>query len=84
MTPLLIIGHPSSDYQFVETLLHKQGMALAKASRREQLTPIAISQQLLKTQGIVFDNHRDIDQIEAGEIWNELALDLLLGNIEQP
>ncbi|MBE8232171.1 MAG: hypothetical protein HAW67_00445, partial [Endozoicomonadaceae bacterium] len=25
----------------------------------------------------------DIDQIEAGEIWNELALDLLLGNTEE-
>jgi hypothetical protein len=81
MTPLLIVGHPYANYSFVETSLHGQGMLPAKDSRREQLSPIAISQKLLKTQNITFDS--DICQIEAGDIWNELALDLLLGNIEQ-
>jgi len=84
MTPLLIIGHPYADYSFVEKTLHAQGMQQAKASRREQLSPCEISQKLLKTQNITFDSDSEICQIEAGDIWNELALDLLLGNLEQP
>ena len=83
MTPLIIIGHPYSNYHSVETTLHTYGMNNANDSRREQLSPVTINEKLLKTKGIVFDNNTDIQQIEPVEIWNELALDLLIANIDQ-
>ena len=83
MQALVIVGHESSDYAFVEELLYKQGMEQAKPSRRELLTPIDIGEKLLQTQTLEFASLRHFEQLEAGEIWNELALDLLLANVEQ-
>jgi hypothetical protein len=87
MNKLLIVGHPSSRYQLVEQLLNDCGMKPALPSRREALAPTEISAILLKAHGVspltqaVLD--APIRQIEPGPIWHGMALDLILGNLEQ-
>lgn len=83
MKGLLIIGHPHSDYQFIENTLYDQGMSKAKPSRRDKLTPTAITQDILQIYDTSLNNQTEIHQVDSGEIWNGLALDLLLGNKDQ-
>lgn len=84
MKGLLIVGHPYSDYQFIENALYQQGMSRAKSSQRDALAPVDISQQILSIHDVVLEQGSDICQLDAGEVWNGLALDLLLGNKDQP
>ncbi|MBF6987020.1 hypothetical protein [Cupriavidus sp. IK-TO18] len=87
MNKIMIVGHPTSEYQDVEALLVKCGMAPALSSRREGLTPAEISLMLLKAHRspdrTVLGSIRSLPQVEAGPIWHGMALDLMLGNIEQ-
>ncbi|SOY64179.1 putative Chromosome segregation ATPases-like protein [Cupriavidus taiwanensis] len=87
MNKLMIVGHPTSDYQDVEALLIECGMTKALPSRRERLTPVEISSMLLKAHSSAeqsaFERVRNLPQVEAGPIWHGMALDLMLGNIEQ-
>lgn len=87
MNKIMIVGHPTSDYQDVEALLIECGMTKALPSRRERLTPVEISSMLLKAHSSAersaFEHVRDLPQVEAGPIWHGMALDLMLGNIEQ-
>ncbi len=83
MQTLLIVGHPSSGCQLIEDTLFSYGMSEANLSSTYLLSPKEICTKLLKTKDILFQNSTDFHQIESGAIWNELALDLLLGNIEQ-
>ncbi|WP_354686592.1 hypothetical protein [Cupriavidus necator] len=87
MNKIMIVGHPTSDYQDVEALLIECGMTRALPSRRERLTPVEISSMLLKAHSSAeqsaFERVRNLPQVEAGPIWHGMALDLMLGNIEQ-
>ncbi|MEM5432670.1 hypothetical protein [Cupriavidus oxalaticus] len=87
MNKIVIVGHPTSEYQDVEALLIKCGMAPALTSRREGLTPAEISSMLLKAHPCpdrtALESVRSLPQVEAGPIWHGMALDLMLGNIEQ-
>ncbi|TQV61495.1 MAG: hypothetical protein FNT29_11365, partial [Halothiobacillaceae bacterium] len=88
MNKVLIVGHPSSGYHEVEVILHRYGLGTAKASRREGLTPFEISQSLLKAHGAPslrsVLSEDEFMRIEPGAVWHGMALDLMLGNIDQP
>ena len=87
MNKILIVGHPQSGYPEVESLLHACGMNAALPSRREGFLPAQISATLCKVHktspnvSAPFDN--TIQQIDAGPIWQGMALDLMLGNLDQ-
>lgn len=83
MKGLLIVGHPHADYQFIENTLYEQGMSKVKPSRRDRLTPTAINQDILQIHDTALNNQTEVRQIDSGDIWNGLALDLLLGNKDQ-
>ncbi|WP_455287324.1 hypothetical protein [Cupriavidus necator] len=87
MNKIMIVGHPTSEYQDVEALLVECGMATALPSRREGLTPTEINSMLIKAHPAAdrsaFGLVRSLPQVEAGPIWNGMALDLMLGNIDQ-
>jgi hypothetical protein len=76
---ILIVGHPSSDLDVVEALLTASGMAPAQPSRREGLSPAQIDATLLRAHG-----GSGTAQVRVGPVWQGLALDLLMGNLEQP
>lgn len=88
MNKIIIVGHPASGYEEVQALLHQRGMAAALPSRREGLSPQAITATLCKAHKSpplesVTDEEGYV-QIEAAPVWQGMALDLMLGNLEQP
>lgn len=88
MRKILIVGHPSSRYEGVERLLNDCGMGVAKPSRREGMTPSEIGTTLLEAHGVapsqLVDDQNRVRRVEVGPLWNGLALDLMLGNLDQP
>lgn len=56
-------------------------------SQKERFTPFDIGVTLCKAHGILpvqeIDSEEQVQQIDVGPVWNGLALDLLLGNLEQ-
>lgn len=84
---ILVVGHSLSGYQDVETLLNTCGMNPALPSRRDGFLPAEISATLCKAHRIPAVNSlhagADIEQVDVGPIWHGMALDLLLGNIDQ-
>ncbi|MEC3766363.1 hypothetical protein [Cupriavidus sp. SS-3] len=88
MNKILIVGHPTSRYSDVESLLNACGMKSAMPSRREGLSPAEIGAVLLKAHSVPlltqFDQAKNPQQIDPGPIWHGMALDLMLGNIDQP
>lgn len=87
MNKILILGHPQSGYQKVELVLQACGMQSSMPSQKERFTPFDISVTLCKAHGILpvqeIDSEEKVQQIDVGPVWNGLALDLLLGNLEQ-
>jgi len=84
---IVIVGHPLSGFQDVETLLNISGMKSPVPSRREGFLPTEISATLSKAHRTPIFNalhlNAEIKQIDVGPVWNGMALDLLLGNIDQ-
>lgn len=88
MNKIIVVGHPQSGFDGVEELLLDSGMAGANASRREGFMPAQISETLVKVHGGVPVQHvcvaDQLAQIEVAPVWQGLALDLMLANMEQP
>lgn len=87
MNKIIIVGHPQSGYQEVEALLNACGMKHARPSRRDGFTPEEIGATLCKAhkaqslQQLGVDE--SIQQLEVSPVWHGMALDLMLGNIDQ-
>jgi len=88
MTKIIIIGHPQSDIEGIEHMLLTAGMASAQPSRRDGLKPQEISATLIKAHGAVpvesLQTAEQLQQIQPAPVWQGMALDLMLGNLEQP
>ena len=78
---VLVIGHPLSGLETVHTLLENAGMHTANPSRREKMHPREITATLLKAnrKRITGDT---IEQVDVSPVWNGLALDLMMGNLD--
>jgi hypothetical protein len=87
MDKILIVGHPQSGHDTIEHLLAAAGMAPARPSRREGLRPDEISSALCRANTRALLDDRDgngaFQQLDIGPIWQGLALDLLLANLDQ-
>ena len=85
---LLIVGHPASGLEAVEQQLHASGMAGPRPSRREAMLPQQIAALLLKAHGCEpladITEESAFSSLEVAPIWNGIALDLMLGNVDQP
>ena len=89
MDKILIVGHPQSGYAEVEQLLQRCGMAPAKPSRREGLLPADVHHALLqhgtcRRKRRACSSGAGISQAAPAPVWHGVALDLLLGNVDQP
>ena len=76
----LVVGHTLSEYESVMDLLTASGMSLAKTLKKELIPATEITTTLLKTHGT---DSEDIEQLEINQVWDGLALDLLMSNIDQ-
>lgn len=88
MNKIIVVGHPQSGFESVEELLLDCGMAEAMPSRREGFMAAQISETLVKVHGAVPVQHvcvaDQLAQIEVAPVWQGMALDLMLANMEQP
>lgn len=87
MNKIIIVGHSASGLAEVETQLRHDGLKTSKLSRREGLSPAEITRSLCRAHNAPSADtptrEADFKQIEAGPVWQGMALDLLLGNLEQ-
>ena len=87
MNKIIIVGHPASGLGDVESLLLRCGMKSSLPSRRDGLLPKDVTGSICKAhQAPRADSptdESDFQQIEPGSVWNGMALDLLLGNLDQ-
>lgn len=79
---VLVTGHSLSGYEIVHTLLENAGMQTAKPSRHEKMQPREISSTLLKANK-KRNTSNTIEQVTVSPIWNGLAMDLMMGNLDQ-
>ncbi|MNB75907.1 hypothetical protein D3C75_225640 [compost metagenome] len=87
MNRILIVGHPSSGYQEVEEILQQRGMASPLPSRREALLPQEITATLCKVHQMPdidsVTTEEEINPLQVAPVWHGMALDLMLGNLDQ-
>lgn len=87
MNIVIIVGHPASGFEDVESRLQQCGMKAALPSRREGVLPKDISNALCIAHQApapeTVTSESGFRQIEVGVVWHGMALDLLLGNLEQ-
>ncbi len=88
MNKVCIVGHPTCGLHEVERLLRQCGMLPPQPSRRDGMTPLDITQALLKAhqcEPVEFvTDESALAPIKTGPVWHGMALDLLLGNLDQP
>ena len=83
MKVILTLGSPNSGYQPVFDLLTQAGLVTAQPGRGGTLTPASIQKQLLRSMDVDMDGAGQLVQVQPGRLWNELAADLFLTNIDQ-
>ena len=84
MAKVLIVGHPSSNYQTIEKLLHSYGMLPALPSKQTNMSASEIDATLIKSINKEVSSYPAVPvQLTIGSIWDSLAMDLFLGNIDQ-
>jgi hypothetical protein len=85
---IISLGHPFSGLSGVEGLLQASGVQAALPSKREGLRPQDITDTLCQAHGCApleqAMTEADLAPLQAGAVWHGLALDLLLGNLQQP
>jgi hypothetical protein len=88
MNKIILLGHPSAGLAAVESLLQASGMQAALPSKRDGLLPQQITDTLCQAHGCApladAMAEDDLAPQQAGTVWHGLALDLLLGNLQQP
>jgi hypothetical protein len=88
MNKIILLGHLSSSLQKVEALLQASGMQGALPSKRDGLLPQHITDTLCKAHDVISIEsaitEEDFAPLQAGPVWHGLALDLLMGNLQQP
>ncbi|QIY79028.1 hypothetical protein [Chromobacterium violaceum] len=87
MNRIAIVGHPASGYQDIEHTLRQCGMQPAHPSRRDSLLPQDITAALCKAHAApavqIPTEEADLTPLAVGPLWNGMAMDLMLGNLDQ-
>lgn len=88
MNKIIILGHPASGLEGVEALWVESGMQAARPSQRDGLLPQHITDTLCQAHGCapvaLAMSEDELAPQSVGPVWNGLALDLLMGNLQQP
>lgn len=85
MNKVIVVGHPSCQIEDIKNILIAGGMQDALPSRREQLSAQQITQLICQAHNVKSIEHlRSVEEFsftDVQPIWQGLALDLLLSNI---
>ena len=83
---LMVVGHPLSGLASVEQLLHGSGLKPAAKSKAQGLSPAQVSEMVLRAYRVppvdALQVLEVVNPITPSPVWQTLALDLMLGNIE--
>ena len=79
---LLIIGHEYSRSEKISSFIYKAGVEYASVSKNEKLAAQDINQLILKSKKIKRKELSE-SQLSVSKVWDTLALDLFLGNIDK-
>ena len=84
---IMVVGHPLSGYQAVEQGLNHRGLQAAATSKVQGLSPTQVTEMLLRAYRVApLTAAQALEQFKPlapSPVWQTLALDLLLGNLEQ-
>jgi len=83
MKIIVTCGHPYSGADDVHRALVASGLADALPSRREGMTAALLHQRILKGHGVQPSEATSLTQIRPGKVWEDLAVDLFLGNLDR-
>lgn len=84
MKTIVICGHPHSGFDAVYQHLAAAGLAPAQPSRREGMEVGRLHEKILQAHDISAETATTVEQLQPGKLWQELAIDLFLGNLEAP
>lgn len=84
MKIILALGAEGAGHEAIFASLMQAGVAPAKPSRRNGHTPQALGRLLLQALEVEPNGHVPPQQLRPGKVWQELATDLLVTNLEQP
>lgn len=83
---LMVVGHPLSGLASVEQLLHDSGLKPAAKSKAQGLSPAQVSEMVLRAYRVppvdALQALEVVNPITPSPVWQTLALDLMLGNID--
>ncbi|WP_295583200.1 hypothetical protein [uncultured Lamprocystis sp.] len=83
VTIVVTCGYPGSRYEEVHGLFTASGLSETTPSRREGLTVGWFHEQALKAHGVSPQDDEAVLQLAPGRLWEELAIDLVLGNLQK-
>jgi hypothetical protein len=83
---IIVVGHPNSGVEDIKKLLVERGMSEALPSRREGLSPNEITRLLCQAHGAILvedlQKLEDFSFVKVEPVWQGLALDLVLSNLQ--
>ena len=84
MKTIITCGHQYSGFEYVFDMLLAAGVQSPKPSRREGIDIGVLHQKMLAAHDVASNTLAPLQALEPGKMWQELATDLFLGNIESP
>ena len=84
MNIVITCGHPYSGFQSVHTLLTEAGLAQVEVSRQEGMGTSEFHQRVLAAHGVDLAVPASLAPVTPGRVWDGLAVDLFLGNLDAP
>ena len=84
MKVIITVGCANSGYDTVFGMLNQTGIAKAQPGRISGLSPQALQSRLINAQEIDLHGTDLFTQAQPGKLWNEVATDLFLTNIQHP
>lgn len=83
MKIILALGAQGAGHEAVFAALTDAGVAPAKPSRRDGHTPQALGRLLLQALEVEPNGQLPLQQLRPGKVWQELATDLTVTNLQQ-
>ena len=84
MKVILTIGAPQSGHLAVFDRITQAGVVCAAPCRDASLSPQNLQARLLRSMEVNLSSDTPLIQLTPGRLWNELASDLFLTNIDHP
>lgn len=82
MKVIVTSGHPLSGFEQVAQNLHTAGVKEALPSRNEGLSPLELQGKIVAAHSSQLGADSPVTQLQPGKIWQNLAVDLFMGNQE--